>query len=220
MGNAKKLRQSFKRDTRSKKLKKLLKNLKDGNAVHNRELRTWLGEAEYANYVYECEVQKQLRDEIKNKPSEIKDYEQRLRLALLAYNKGEGASGKGRKAAATRYYREAETLFERALERLEEIVIADPGLCVWFDRDLNFAADGEFNLDPVSVPRVVTSRSLDNRGGGLTRRLQSKRDLKIAAIERALLVADGNTEKDDAGLTAAQKEQFAALLRLRNDDEI
>lgn len=207
-------------DRRKAKLEALLVQLRNGNAVHNRELRTWLGEAEYANYVYECEVQKELRDELKNKPSEVTDYEQRLRLALLAYNKGEGASGKGRKAAATRYYREAETLFERALERLEEIILADPGLCDWFDRDLNFAADGEFNLDPVNVPRVVTSRSLDNRGGGIISRLQSKRDLKVAAIERALLVADDDVEKDGAGLTAAQKEQFAALLRLRNDDEI
>ena len=141
-----------------------------------------------------------------------------MRLALLAYNKGEGASSRRRHAAAKRYFAEADKLFERALEYLQEIVAAEPSLCAWFDRDTSWTIDGEASIDATSIPRVVTSRSLDNRGGGLLRRLQSKRDLKIAAVERALLFADGEGEKDAAGLTAVQKAQLEAFLKLHDDD--
>ncbi|TAF37824.1 MAG: hypothetical protein EAZ66_06870, partial [Alphaproteobacteria bacterium] len=165
----------------------------------------------------ECMLQQELRDELKNKPSEVREYERRLKLALLAYNKGEGASSRGRSSAAKRYFAEADALFERALEYLQEIVAAEPSLCVWFDRDTEWTIESEANIDPVSVPRVVTSRSLDNRGGGLTSRLQGKRDVKIAAVERALAAADVETGQDDVDLNAAQRAELERFLKLRDE---
>lgn len=203
---------------RTARLKALLEQLRCGENVQNRSLRTWIGDEAYAEYEAECKLQRELRKELQSKPSAVKEYERRLRLALLAYNKGEGASSRGRHAAAKRYFAEADKLFERALEYLQEIVAAEPSLCAWFDRDTSWTIDGEASIDATSIPRVVTSRSLDNRGGGLLRRLQSKRDLKIAAVERALLFADGEGEKDAAGLTAVQKAQLEAFLKLHDDD--
>ena len=104
---------------RTVKLEALLERLRRGEDVQNRDLETWLGEAEYANYLYERQTQQELRDELKNKPSEVREYERRLRLALLAYNKGEGASTRGKHVAAKRYFAEAETLFEHTLEYLQ-----------------------------------------------------------------------------------------------------
>ena len=202
----------------NKKLRLMLERLELGDNVQNRDLRTWIGDEAYDEYEAECMLQQELRKELQSKPSAVKEYERRLRLALLAYNKGEGASSRGRHAAAKRYFAEADKLFERALEYLQEIVAAEPSLCAWFDRDTSWTIDGEASIDATSIPRVVTSRSLDNRGGGLLRRLQSKRDLKIAAVERALLFADGEGEKDAAGLTAVQKAQLEAFLKLHDDD--
>lgn len=202
---------------RATKLGKLLERLRRGENVQNRDLRMWLGEEAYADYEAECQVQQELRDELRNKPSTVKEYERRLRLALLAYNKGEGASSRGRHAAAKRYLAEADTLFEQALEYLQEIVAADAGLCVWFDRDTTWTADGEITLAPSAVPRVVTSRSLDNMGGGLKRQLQSKRDLKIAAVERAIAEADSDTGQNDAEVNAARQAQLEQFLKLKDD---
>jgi hypothetical protein len=44
---------------------------------------------------------------------------------------------------------------------------------VWFDRDTAWTADSSISIDPVGVPRVVTSKSLDAQGGGLLMRKQS-----------------------------------------------
>lgn len=150
---------------RTAKLELLLERLRRGENVQNRDLRTWLGEVGYADYEAECQQQRELRNDVKDKPSAVREYERRLKLALLAYNKAEGASSRGRHIAAKRYFAQAETLFERLLEYLQEIIEADRSLCVWFDRDTSWTADSEANIDPVSIPRVVTSRSLDNRGG-------------------------------------------------------
>jgi hypothetical protein len=202
---------------RTVKLEALLEQLRRGKNVQNRNLRTWIGDEAYAEYEAECKLQQELRDELKNKPSEVREYERRLRLALLAYNKGEGASTRGKHVAARRYFAEAETLFEHTLEYLQEIIQADRSLCVWFDRDTEWTIESEANIDPVSVPRVVTSRSLDNRGGGLTSRLQGKRDVKIAAVERALAAADVETGQDEVDLNAAQKAELERLLKLSDE---
>ena len=200
------------------KLREFLAKLEAGQHVQNRDLETWLGEAEYAHYEYECQTQAELRYELKNKPSSVLEYERRLKRALFAYNKGEGASSRGKSIAAMRCFAEADTLFESALEYLQEIVAADPSLCVWFDRDTSWTIDGEASIDPVSIPRVVTSRSLDSRGGGFIGQLRSKRDLKIAAVERALLVADEDDEQETVEQAAKQKAQLDKLLRLHDSD--
>lgn len=204
-------------ERKNDKLNALLDRLKRGENVQNRDLQTWLGKTAYADYEAELKTQQELRDELRKKPSSVREYERRLRLALLAYNKGEGASSRGKHSAAKRYFAEADTLFERTLEYLQEIMQADQSLCVWFDRDTSWTAENDIGLDPIKVPRVVTSRSLDNRGGGLTSRLQSKRDLKIAAIVRALAEADSETGQVDAGLNDAQKAQLDGFLKPRDD---
>ena len=70
------------------------------------------------------------------------------------------------------------------METLQEIVAADASLQVWFDRALDFDADGDLGLTPVAMPRVVTSRSLDRQT--TDSRLISKREVKIATVEWAI----------------------------------
>lgn len=183
------------------KLNQLLGRLKCGDIVQNRDLKTWLTAGAWAAYNDEIATQKGLRCELKEKPKPISDYEKMIAKANFAYNKGEGYSSRGKHAQAKPNFVEAEQLYERALEHVQEIIAADPGLCVWFDRDTSWTVDSDLGLSPTAVPLVVTSRSLDNRGGGILNQLRSNRDIKIAVLEMALseLAAESSRiDEDDA----------------------
>lgn len=184
------------------KLILLLGRLQAGVHVPNRELKKWLTSDALATYESEQAVQQQLRCDVKTKPLAVLEYERRVRLAQLAYNKGEGASVRGKSSLAQKNFHSADMLCEQALEYLQEIVAADLSLCVWFDRDTTWTADSEVSAHIELLPKVVTSRSLNNRGGGLLRQLRAKRDLKLWSVEMALaeladqtLTAEGDTDR-------------------------
>lgn len=203
-------------EKRQAKLMLLLKRLQAGQNVQNRDLQTWLTASAWAAYEYELKTQEELRSDVNKKPDAVRQYERRVALANFAYNKGEGFSVRGKSAAARRNFDKADVLYERALEHLQQAVAVDPGLCVWFDRDTEYKADSEIGLCPSAMPHVVTSRSLDNRGGGILGQLRTKRDLKLWSVEMALaeltdqtLTADGDTDRGT---------RLERLLALRDND--
>lgn len=193
------------------KLAVLLDRLKQGKNVQNRDLKTWLGAELYANFESMQRGQAELREELATKPAEIVEYERRLKAALFSDNKAEGYSTRGKAKAAAKARHKAEVLFEHALEYLQELVEADPALQMWFDRATDWTIDGEVSACAASMPRVVTSKSADNRGGGITSRKQSVREMKIYAIEIALaqMAAD---ETVNGEMSAEAKR--AAMLKL------
>ena len=85
---------------------------------------------------------------------------------------------------AEKFYNSSESLCEEALEITQELLHADASIQQWFDRALDFDADGDLGLTPVAMPRVVTSRSLDRQA--TDSRLISKREVKIATVEWAI----------------------------------
>lgn len=196
---------------RCAKLAVLLDRLKQGKNVQNRDLKIWLGAELYANFESMQREQAVLREELASKPAEIVEYERRLKAALFADNKAEGYSERGKFDAARKARHKAEALFERALEYLEEIVAADASLRDWFDRDTEWTIDGDAGADAASIPRVVTSKSGDNRGGGMLIRKQSVREMKIYAIEIALAQLHDAETVD--GETSAEAKR-AAMLKL------
>ena len=141
------------------KLETIADKLKRGENVQNRQLQTWLSEEEYEQLDYEWQEQLELRNELKDKPSDLKRYEEKLREATFNYNRAEGYSSKGRHDTAKKFYNKSESLCEDALEILQEILHYDSSLRVWFDRDINFEVGGDLSADIVSLPRLVTSRS-------------------------------------------------------------
>ena len=82
---------------RLKKLEAIADKLKRGENVQNRQLQTWLSEDEYAQLEAEWQEQLELREELKDKPSDLKRYEEKLREATFNYNRAEGYSSKGKK---------------------------------------------------------------------------------------------------------------------------
>ena len=60
--------------------------------MQNRQLQTWLSEEEYEHLEYEWQEQLELRSELKDKPSDLKRYEEKLKQATFNYNRAEGYS--------------------------------------------------------------------------------------------------------------------------------
>ena len=55
--------------------------------MQNRLLATWLTEGEYENFVSDWKSQQQIREELRDKPDEVKRYENKLHQATFNDNK-------------------------------------------------------------------------------------------------------------------------------------
>ncbi|MDB2475075.1 hypothetical protein N9W86_03415 [Amylibacter sp.] len=166
------------------KLEAIADKLKRGENVQNRQLQTWLSDDEYAQIEAEWQEQLELRGELKEKPSDLKRYEEKLKQATFNYNRAEGYSSKGKHNTAKKFYDKSECLCEDALEILQEILHYDSSLRVWFDRDISFEVGGDLSADIVSLPRLVTSRSHERLSEDS--RLTRKQSVKLAVVERAI----------------------------------
>ena len=142
--------------------------------MQNRQLQTWLGEQGYKEYEDSWSNTVDQRNLLSRKSGAIIEYEELLKKAILLYNRGE---------AASQLHAKAQTAFERALLYLEEQLSIDPSLQIWLDRQCDFTASNYPSLDPFSVPRAITSRSLDNQSGPISEKVDSKRQCKIRAVE-------------------------------------
>jgi len=169
---------------RLNKLEGLADKLKRGENVQNRQLQTWLSEDEYAQIEAEWQEQLELRSELKDKPSEIKRNEAKLRQANLMHNRAESYSNRGNHDAAKTCYYKCKSLCEDAIVILQEILHSDSNLRVWFDRDISFEVGDGLSADIVSLPRLVTSRSHEKLRDDS--RLTSKQSVKLAVVERAI----------------------------------
>ena len=113
---------------RLSKLEAIVAKLKRGENVQNRQLQTWLSEDEYAQVDIEWQEQLELREELKDKPSELKRYDDKLKEAIMMRNRSDAYHRKGKKSAAYKLDSKCESLCENALEILQEIVAADASL--------------------------------------------------------------------------------------------
>ena len=87
---------------RLNKLEAIADKLKRGENVQNHQLQTWLSEEEYEQLDYEWQEQLELRSELKDKPSDLKRYEEKLREATFNYN---------------RMHNKAKTIFDHYINR-------------------------------------------------------------------------------------------------------
>ncbi len=166
------------------KLEAIADKLKRGDNVQNRQLQTWLSEDEYAQIEVEWQEQLELREELKNKPSDLKRYEEKLKEAIMMRNRTDAYHRKGNKASAYKLDSKSESLCEDALEILKEIVQHDATLQIWFDRELDFGHGSLIDASIGNLPRIVTSRSIDKMRGDI--RLARKQSVKLSVVERAI----------------------------------
>jgi hypothetical protein len=182
---------------RLSKLEAITDRLKRGEHVQNRQLQTWLSQDEYAQIASEWDTQKYFREELKDKPSELKRYEDKLKEAIMMRNRSDAYHRKGKKSAAYKLDSKCESLCENALEILQEIVAADASLQIWFDRNLDFGHGSLIDASLGNLPRLVTSRSIEKLSDDS--RLVKKIDVKIGVVERAIYSIGRDTEVSTNG---------------------
>ena len=169
---------------RLRKLETIAARLTRGENVQNRQLQTWLSPDEYEQIGAEWDTQKNFRKELKDKPSELKRYEDKLKEAIMMRNRSDAYHRKGKKSPAYKLDSKCESLCEEALEILQEIVAADACLQIWFDRNLDFGHGSLIDASLGNLPRLVTSRSIEKLSDDS--RLVKKIDVKISVVERAI----------------------------------
>ena len=150
----------------------------------NGSFKIWLSQDEYEQVDVEWQEQLEIREELKDKPGELKRYEDKLKEAIMMRNRSDAYHRKGKKSAAYKLDSKCESLCEDALEILQEIVAADASLQIWFDRNLDFAHGSLIDASLGNLPRLVTSRSIEKLRDDS--RLVKKIDVKIGVVERAI----------------------------------
>jgi len=188
--------------TKLKKLELIADKFKSGAIVQNRQLQTWLSEDEYSQIESDWQEQLELREELKDKPSELKRYEEKIQKATFHANKAEGFRRKGNKQAAESSSTLSSRYCEQALEVLQEIVNDDPNLHLWFDRALDFSLGSNIDSQLGNIPRVITSCSAEKRNGNS--RVMSKTQVKLNVVENALnsLKYEEKSTKNSATVTS------------------
>lgn len=197
---------------RLSKLEELSETLKRGKNVQNRQLKRWLTEEEFEQIELEWDAQKHLREELRDKPDELKRYEVKLKQAIMIDNRASAYLRKSNKVAAYKCDAKRARLCEEALEILQEIVFKDASLQIWFDRALDFGHGSLIDSSLGNLPRLVTSRSIDKQGDDS--RIVKKIDVKISVVERAIDTlknddADGSSDGEKA--TRKQLDEFLKL---------
>ena len=78
--------------------------------MQNHQLQTWLSKDEYAQLDAEWQEQFELRSELKDKPTDLKRYEEKLKQATFCYNRAEGYSSIGKHSTTKKFYNKNESL--------------------------------------------------------------------------------------------------------------
>ena len=203
-------------EKRNKRLKQVLARRSRGEIVQNRQLKTVLGAEGYARYLDDYCEQTQLREILANKPKVITEYERRLKAATFSYNKADSKSIKRQHKSASKMFNYTDTLFERLAEYLSEKIAGDLDLEAWFDRAVETTPENSFGLDPDSFPKIITSRSLNNAGGGHLVNKRTIREVKIDAV-KAILEELTALEQETVVDTTDQMARFKRLRQLSVD---
>ena len=161
------------------RIDELIRRLDSGKDVSRRRLFRAIGSRALAK------MERAWREEVQSrgyKPPEIAEYARQLGIALRKYGKADLHSVRG-SVKAGRLFEVAESDLKNALEYLTQVLLGQPDLRFWIDRDINFN-DVEFGYSPQGMPYPIWSKSPYARKGVMPKR--TIRDFKREALEEAL----------------------------------
>ena len=185
----------------------LIELLKGGEEVSLRDFKNAVGEEGYADYEQRLE-QRRYEIEVMTSLEGSSGYDEWLKKGLLAYGKGTNSRGK----KSSKYFQDAEKCFETAIQCLQSDYYSNPGISAAYDRPIG---DFDFSLDPIGMPRLITSKSLDNMNA--VDRTINKARLKLQVLESVYerLLAEEGKEGKEKGRKAEE-----ARGRKRNKDSL
>lgn len=183
---------------RLKRLKELFVRLKSGDDITRRDLKNALTEEQWEEFEYNNQYINVEEPDSSNRPNELRTYLDLLKKADFYYNRAESTSKTERsridhlgRSGRKRLFDKADTYYERAIERLNEIFASCDGQTinkVLSHLDRPWQLGDSPNLGPNHMPRVRNSRSrFSDSQSGLTK-FDLKRKYKRDAIESAIAV--------------------------------
>jgi hypothetical protein len=181
---------------RLKRLKELFVRLKSGEDITRRDLQSALTEEQWEEFEYNNQNIDVEEPDSSNRPDELRTYLDLLKKADFYYYRAESTKKTARsridhlgRSGRKRLFDTADTYYERAIERLNEIFESCDGQtlnAVLSHLDRPWALGDSPNLGPNHMPRVRNSRSrFSDTQSGLTK-YDLKRKYKRDAIENAI----------------------------------
>lgn len=224
---------SVKEQTRKKRLERLIQRMDAGGDVARRDLETALTEGEWVAFE-EIAKHEKTGKFFEKRPREFDRYIDILKKAdffstralTTQTTKRTKYDDLGRNGSA-RLNAKAESLYEDALIALEELLLGSEAhlaaeLRSWLDRDVSFEASSTIYADPLSVPRVMGSKSSRAQAHlDKVNLFELRRDNKKTALKTALdnLCYDYIAVSGSDGAMSARAAKLAALMRINESDE-
>ena len=179
-----------------KRLKELFVRLKSGDDITRRDLKNALTDEQWEEFEYNNQNINVEEPDSRNRPKELRTYLDLLKKADFYYSRAESTSKTERsridhlgRSGRKRLFDKADTYYERAIERLNEIFESCDGKTineVLSHLDRPWQLGDSPNLGPNHMPRVRNSRSrFSDSQSGLTK-FDLKRKYKRDAIESAI----------------------------------
>lgn len=189
----------------------MLTRLGGDETVTTKEVRQAIGAAHADELRARMDQASLQRSEAREASIDLRDYIEQLRIADLLNGRADNArSG----AQATKLREQAELRYERAIERLDELLTADPKLAQQLDRDFDLHKGGGAMVAPdaEAVPRIkYHARAY---GEHVHREIPSRVDLLRAALQSA--IADPITTAPKAPvLSQQQRADQSALIKAK-----
>lgn len=224
--------------TKLARINALLKKLVDGKSVATAQIKAALTLEQYNEYVYKLDTE-QDASEINygnGMPDELRGYNRKLKAAdfqQAKYEKMSGLASTGRakykNGTVAKALDKAESLYEDALERLEEIWgTATPAelyeLQNWMDREIDFDAGHGRTIGVCvdSIPRVrgsKSTRALDSGLPKLSKRLKRQECQLMALREAAWDIAFEREQEDYVTSPVVSAKLKALLANIGRDDD-
>lgn len=150
--------------TRHTFLQSLISALNENHDVSNTKVQLAVTKEQYAAFRDQLRaIQPSTRNLHNHLRDGIKRYGQLLRKADSLFERAENS--RHVRMVGLKYsrgqslYQRAESAYEHVLEVLNDLVCMYPGVASFFDRPVIFKMGDEPTLDPISMPRLHTSRS-------------------------------------------------------------
>ena len=204
------------------RLKELITRLNDGQEVALRDFTIATNLKQRKAFKTMWQEQMEIRRQLKYKPKVIREYEKKLKKALMANGRYEALDSRKASSKQSKMGAKAEGLFEEALECLSELLAQDENYRQWFDRDIVFGAYGNIDINPEQMPRVITSKSLDNLNKNGARNnfgLKTKAELKIEILAQALaeLTTEMASDAEKEEIELKERKQAIKLKEMLKD---
>jgi len=183
---------------RLKRLKELFVRLKSGEDITRRDLKNALTEEQWDEFEYNNQNINTEEPDASNRPNELLTYLDLLKKADFYYYRAESTNKTERsridhlgRSGRKRLFDKADTYYERAIERLNEIFESCDGQTindVLSHLDRPWQLGDSPNLGPNHMPRVRNSRSRFSDSKDGPTKFDLKRRYKQDAIENAIAV--------------------------------